>query len=292
MNRTPSKLKAALWMAGFLSLMLLMAISGREAARELGIFQIMELRSTLGVLMLCPVIYFAGGLTVLRTSRLPLHAARALLHYAGQYGWFLALTLIPLGQVVSIEFTMPIWTAILAASFLGERITIWKTAAIALGLVGVFVIVRPTSGAANIGQLIILVAAVALGATVVMMKSLTRTEQPLSIVFWMMAVQAVAGALPTLHVWVWPSPYGWACAIAVAFAGTLSHLCLARAMLYADATTVVPMDFLRVPLTATAGWLIYGERLDVFTVLGAMLILTGNLLNLKPTAPRPAGAEA
>jgi drug/metabolite transporter (DMT)-like permease len=292
MNRTPSKLKAALWMAGFLSLMLLMAISGREAARELDIFQIMELRCTLGVLMLCPVIYFAGGLTVLRTSRLPLHAARALLHYAGQYGWFLALTLIPLGQVVSIEFTMPIWTAILAASFLGERITMWKTAAIVLGLVGVFVIVRPTSGAANIGQLIILVAAVALGVTVVMMKSLTRTEQPLSIVFWMMAVQAVAGALPTLHVWVWPSPYSWACAIAVAFGGTLSHLCLARAMLYADATTVVPMDFLRVPLTATAGWLIYGERLDVFTVLGAVLILTGNLLNLKPTAARPAEAKA
>ena len=65
MNRTPSKLKAALWMAGFLSLMLLMAISGREAARELKVFQIMELRSTLGLLMLCPVIYFTGGFAVL-----------------------------------------------------------------------------------------------------------------------------------------------------------------------------------------------------------------------------------
>jgi drug/metabolite transporter (DMT)-like permease len=288
MNRTPSKLKAALWMAGFLSLMLLMAISGREAARELKIFQIMEFRSGLGLLMLCPVIYFAGGFGMLRTSRLPMHAARALLHYAGQYGWFLALTLIPLGQVVSIEFTMPIWTAILAASFLGERVTVWKAAAIALGLVGVFVIVRPAAGEVNLGQLIVLVAAVSLGVTVVMMKSLTRTEPALAIVFWMMAVQAVAGLLPTLHVWVWPSPYVWACAIAVAFSGTFSHVCMARAMLYADATIVVPMDFLRVPLTATAGWLIYSERLDVFTVLGAMLILTGNLLNLKPSAPSPA----
>src|SRR6202034_1626842 len=200
MNRTPSKPRAALWMAGWLSLMLVVAIAGREATRELNVFQIMEIRASLGLMMLYPLIHVAGGFAVLRTSRLPMHAARSLLHYAGQYGWFLALTLIPLGQVVSIEFTMPIWTAILAASFLGERITMWKTAAIVLGLVGVFVIVRPTSGAANIGQLIILVAAVALGVTVVMMKSLTRTEQPLSIVFWMMAVQAVAGALPTLHV--------------------------------------------------------------------------------------------
>jgi drug/metabolite transporter (DMT)-like permease len=288
MNRTPSKLKAALWMAGFLSLMLLMAISGREAARELNIFQIMELRSVLGVLMLCPVIYLAGGFKILRTSRLPMHAARALLHYAGQYGWFLALTLIPLAQVVSIEFTMPIWTAILAASFLGERVTVWKTAAIALGLVGVFVIVRPAAGEVNLGQLIVLVAAAVLGVTVVMMKSLTRTEPALAIVFWMMAVQAAAGAIPTLHVWVWPSYYVWGCAIAVAFGGTFSHFCMARAMLYADATIVVPMDFLRVPLTATAGWLIYGERLDAFTILGALLILTGNLLNLKPPAPKPA----
>ena len=67
----------------------------------------------------------------------------------------------------------------------------------------------------------------------------------------------------------------------IAFCGTFSHYCMARAMLHADATVVMPMDFLRVPLTAAAGWLIYSERLDMFTVLGASLILTGNLLNLK-----------
>jgi drug/metabolite transporter (DMT)-like permease len=65
---------------------------------------------------------------------------------------------------------------------------------------------------------------------------------------------------------------------------------MARAMLYADATVVIPMDFLRVPLSAAAGWLLYSERLDTFTVLGAALILTGNLLNLKPVGPVPARA--
>jgi drug/metabolite transporter (DMT)-like permease len=76
--------------------------------------------------------------------------------------------------------------------------------------------------------------------------------------------------------------------VVIAFCGTFSHYCMARAMLYADATVVVPMDFLRVPLTAAAGWLIYSERLDIFTELGAALILTGNLLNLKPADPVPA----
>ncbi|MGB6955524.1 MAG: DMT family transporter [Bradyrhizobium sp.] len=292
MNRTPSKPRAALWMAGWLSLMLVVAVTGREATRELSVFQIMEIRSGLGLVMLYPLIRLAGGFRALRTSRLRLHAGRGLLHYAAQLGWFYALTLIPLGQVVSLEFTMPIWTAILAASFLGERMTIWKISAIALGLIGVFVIVRPAAGEINPGQLIALAAAVGFGTSVAIMKSLTRTETTVAIVFWMLAVQVVAGALPTFYLWVWPSPYVWGCAIAIAIGGTFSHFCMARAMLYADATIVLPMDFLRVPLTAAAGWMIYGERMDVFTVLGAMLILTGNLLNLTSPAPRPAPVEA
>jgi drug/metabolite transporter (DMT)-like permease len=104
----------------------------------------------------------------------------------------------------------------------------------------------------------------------------------------MLVIQAAAGFFPSLYVWIWPSAYAWGWIVVIAFCGTFSHYCMARAMLYADATVVVPMDFLRVPLTAAAGWLIYSERLDVFTVLGAALILTGNLLNLKPADPVPA----
>jgi drug/metabolite transporter (DMT)-like permease len=101
-------------------------------------------------------------------------------------------------------------------------------------------------------------------------------------------IQSVAGFFPALYVWKWPSAYAFCWSIVIAFCGTFSHYCMARAMLHADATVVLPMDFLRVPLTATAGWLIYSERLDIFTVLGAALILAGNLLNLRAAEPRPA----
>jgi drug/metabolite transporter (DMT)-like permease len=286
MNPVPSKSKAALWMTGWLGLMLVMAVAGRESTRELNVFQIMEVRTVFGIGLLYPLIRLYGGLATLKTSRPLAHLARNLIHYAAQLGWFFSLTLIPLGQVVSIEFTMPIWTAILAASFLGERMTIWKISAIALSLVGVLVIVRPATGEINPGQLIAFAAAVGFGTSVAMMKSLTRTEAAVAIVFWMMVIQSVAGLLPSLYVWKWPSLYIWLCLIMVAISGTFSHFCMARAMLYADATIVLPMDFLRVPLTAAAGWLIYSERLDMFTVLGAALILTGNLLNLKPSAAR------
>jgi drug/metabolite transporter (DMT)-like permease len=185
---------------------------------------------------------------------------------------------------------MPVWTAILAASFLGERITSWRAAAIVLGIVGVIIIVRPATGEVNPGQLIALAAAVGFGVSMVLVKALTRTESALSVIFWMIVIQAVAGFLPTLYVWTWPSGYVWFWVVVIGIVGTFSHYCLASAMRYADATIVVPMDFLRVPLTATVGWLLYAERLDAYTVIGAVLILTGNLLNLKPSAPVPARA--
>jgi drug/metabolite transporter (DMT)-like permease len=288
MDKTPSKPRAALWMAGWLALMLIVAVAGRETTRELNVFEIMEARSVLGFFMLYPLVRMNGGFAAMRTSRPLQHIGRNLIHYAAQLGWLFALTLIPLGQVVSIEFTMPIWTAILAASFLGERMTVWKIAAIVLGVVGVIVIVRPETGQINPGQLIALAAAVGFGISVAMMKSLTRTESTVAVIFWMLVIQSVAGFFPSLHVWKWPSAYAFGWIVVIAFCGTFSHYCMARAMLHADATVVLPMDFLRVPLTATAGWLIYSERLDAFTVLGAALILTGNLLNLKAADPVPA----
>ena len=291
MQPTPSKPIAALWMAGWLALMLVMVVAGREATREMNVFELMEIRSVIGFFLLLPFVHRNGGFATMKTRRLPQHIGRNLVHYAAQLGWFFALTLIPIGQVVAIEFTMPIWTAILAASFLGERITSWKLFAILLGIVGVIIIVRPATGEVNPGQLIALAAAVGFGISMALVKSLTRTESALAVIFWMIVVQGVAGFIPTLYLWVWPSAYVWFWVTVIAVCGTFSHYCLASAMRYADATIVVPMDFLRVPLTATVGWLVYSERLDLYTVFGAALILTGNLLNLKPNAPVPAGAE-
>jgi drug/metabolite transporter (DMT)-like permease len=281
---------AALWMAGWLSLMMVMVVAGRETTRELNVFELIEVRSVIAFFLLLPFIYRNGGFATLKTVRLAQHIVRNLIHYSAQLGWFFALTLIPIGQVVAIEFTMPIWTAILAAAFLGERITAWRAIAILLGVIGVVMIVRPATGEVNPGQLIALAAAVGFGISMTLVKSLTRTESALAVIFWMTVVQFFAGFIPTFYVWVWPSAYAWGWLIVIAVCGTLSHYCLASAMRYADASIVVPMDFLRVPLTATVGWLLYAERLDLLTVLGAALILAGNLLNLKPNAPVPVRA--
>jgi drug/metabolite transporter (DMT)-like permease len=277
---TASIPRAALWMSGWLTLMVVIAVAGREAARELSVFQVMLLRSTLGMAMLWPLVHAAGGLKAMGTGRMTQHVLRNGVHYAAQYGWFLALTMIPLAQVVAIEFTMPIWAAALAVLFLGERMNGLKWFAVVLGLVGVAVIVRPATGHVDAGQLIALASAVGFAVSIVLVKSLTRTDAAVKISFWMLVVQSAIGLLPALATWQWPSATTWGWVVVVAFCGTYSHYCFARAMQHADATVVVPMDFLRVPLTALVGWLAYSERLDMFTALGIGLILMGNVLNL------------
>ena len=286
MTHQPSIAKAAFWMAGWLAAMLVMAIAGRETTRELDVFQIMEMRTVIGLAMLYPLIHLAGGFGKLKTARPWQQVGRNIAHYGAQFAWFKALTLIPLAQVISIEFTMPIWTAILAVAFLGERMGLWKNLAVALGVVGVVIIVRPGTSEIVPGQIIALAAAVGFAISVTMVKSLTRTDSVVTILFWMLFIQSVIGLVPALEVWRWPSAYAWAWIIVIAFCGTFSHYCLTRAMLHADATIVVPMDFLRVPLAALAGWLLYNERLDMMTILGAALILSGNLLNLKGAGAR------
>lgn len=278
-------------MAGWLTLMLVIAIAGREATRELAVFQVMLLRSLIGLLLITPLLRAAGGLAALRTRRLRDHTLRNGVHYAAQYAWFAALTMIPLAQVVAIEFTMPIWTVLLAAAFLGERITPSKLLALALGLIGVALIVRPGGGDAGgggveAGQWVALAAALGFALSVALVKSLTRSDSALAITFWMLVLQAAIGLLPALASWRWPSADTWGWVLVVAFCGTYSHYCMARALHHADATVVVPMDFLRVPLTALAGWLIYAERMDLLSVLGAALILGGNLLNTRRAAAR------
>lgn len=280
---TASTRKAALWMVGWLSAMLVMAVAGREATRTLHVFQIMEMRSLLGFLLLWPLLHASGGLAAVRTRRIGPHVARNTVHYFAQFGWFLALTMIPLAQVVAIEFTSPIWTALLAVAFLGERLGAARIAAVALGLVGVGLVVRPGIEHVDPGQLVALAAAVGFSIAIILVKSLTTTESVVAIIFWMLVVQSAIGIVPAVLVWRTPTAAVWPWIGVIALCGTYSHYCMTQALRHADATMIVPMDFLRVPLTAVAAWLVYSERIDAFTVIGAGLILVANLLNLRRT---------
>ncbi|RVA45012.1 EamA family transporter, partial [Mesorhizobium sp. M7A.F.Ca.US.001.01.1.1] len=130
------------------------------------------------------------------------------------------------------------------------------------------------------------------GISVVTVKSLTRTDSVVRIICWMLIVQSVVGLIPALYTWRNPPLELWPWIVLIAFTGMSSHFCMARALGYADATIVSPMDFLRVPLSALIGWLLYSEQIDAFTAGGALLILMGNLLNLQRRQIKPAEVAA
>ena len=156
MAHEQSNLKAALWMAGSIASFLAMSVAGRATTAELNVFQVLEMRSVIGFIMLLPLVYFAGGFAAMRTERPLQHLGRNVAHYVGQFAWLYALTLIPLAELISIEFTTPIWTALLAVTFLGEKLTRPRIAAIALGLVGIVIIVRPGLDTIETGHLVVL----------------------------------------------------------------------------------------------------------------------------------------
>lgn len=269
-------------MAGWLIMMTAIAVAGREATRELSVFQVMLLRSLIGLVVLAPLVRAAGGLRAMHSTRLRVHGVRNVVHYLAQAGWLAALALIPLAHVVALEFTLPIWTAVFAYALLGERLDTRKIAAIALGLVGVALIVRPAPGAPlSTGHLIALLAAIGFALALTMVKSLTRTDTATQMMFWMLALQSLIGLLPAVAHWQNPTGAQWLWIVIVGLCGTGSHYCMARAMAQAEATVVVPMDMLRLPLTALAGWALYAEQFDLVTLLGAALILGGNAVNLR-----------
>lgn len=274
----------ALSIASFLA----MSVAGRATTAELNVFQVLELRSVIGFFILLPLVMISGGFAAMRTKRPLANIVRNVVHFIGQAAWLYALTLIPLAVLISIEFTTPIWTAILAVGFLGERLSRPKVAAIMLGLIGVMIIVRPGAGSVDPGHVVVLGAAVCFGISVVLVKSLTRTDSVVRIIFWMLLIQSVLGLVPALYEWRNPPLELWPWILLIAFTGMSSHFCMARALAYADATVISPMDFLRVPLSALIGWLLYHEQIDAFTAGGALLILMSNLLNLQRKATKPA----
>jgi len=215
----------------------------------------------------------------IRTRRFGGHLLRNMAHLGGQYGWFLGIALIPLAEVFAIEFTTPIWTAILAALFLGERLTARRLVAIALGFAGVLVILRPGVGIVDPGAVAVLGAALGYAVAYVSTKSLARTESPIAILFYMTVLQLPLTFVAALPEWRWPSAPMWPWLIVVGVAALTAHYCITQALKRADATIVVPLDFLRLPLIAVIGYFAYAEPLNPFTLLGAALVLAGNYIN-------------
>lgn len=273
-------IRATLWMAGALLSFMAMAIGGRELSAELNTFQILFFRSVVGLVAISLLLTVHGWRQV-ATHRFGLHTLRNLAHFGGQFGWFYGIAFIPLAEVFAIEFTVPVWTALLATVLLGERFTQARMIAIALGIVGVFLIVRPGLAVVHPAAIAVLLSAGGYALSHTLTKRLAGTETPLAILFYMTAIQLPLGLVPTAISWVTPSAPMWPWLLVVGLTAMTAHYCMVRALALADATVVVTLDFLRLPLIALVGFAFYGEQIGWLVFVGAALILVGNLVNIR-----------
>jgi len=267
-------------MSGAVISFMAMAIAGRELASELTTFQILFFRSCVGLVAVIALLQRSGW-TQVRTRMLGTHLMRNVAHFGGQYGWFHGIALIPLTEVFAIEFTVPIWTAILATLILGERMNRLRVLAIILGFAGILVILRPGIATVSPGALAVLSGAAAYAIAHVLTKRLSATQTPLAILFYMTVIQLPLGLVLALPHWVWPSTHLYPWIAVVALTALSAHYCMARAFRLADATVVVPMDFVRLPLISVVGVVFYGEAPQVWVFVGAAIVFVGIWLNLK-----------
>ena len=273
MSRSAS-LRGAAWMSGAVLSFCLMAIAARQLLAHMGPFEVVLMRSIVMLLIVLALVP-RSGVAALGTRRFGLHFLRNAVHFCGQYLWVFSIGALPLATVFAIEFTMPVWTVLLAALFLHERITFPRLVALALGLVGVLVILRPGFGFWQPAALAMLAGSLAYAASLILTKRLTTSDAPLAVLFWMSVIQLPMGLVASLPQWVTPTAVDLPWIVAVGIGSYTAHYCLTRALKIADASVVVGIDFVRLPLIALLGALLYNEALDPMVFVGAAIIFAG-----------------
>lgn len=278
-NTSPSQhsdfIRGLVWMAlGMLSFVS-MSVGSRELAATLSIEQVLFFRALVGLWVI--LAFGRMLLPELRKGRLlKLHLARNLVHFIAQYLWTIGVVMLPLASVFALEFTMPIWVAIFAFLLLHEKLTGPRIFATISGFIGVLFIVRPGMAIVDPAAGLVLIAAAGYGLSLIFVKRLTRDVSPGAIVVWMIVIQLPLGLVAALTDWrpvhLWDIPW-----MLVAGLGALSaHYCQAQALRRLDASVVMPIDFLRVPMAAVVGYYVYSEAIDLWVFLGGAIIMLAN----------------
>jgi drug/metabolite transporter (DMT)-like permease len=277
--RRRNAVAGVLWMLLSCALLAGVAAIGRYAALAgMSPFQIVFLRLLFGLIALSPVLAWRGP-GMLRTAHLRLYAVRVVLGLAGMTTFFLALSMLPVGEVTAIGFLTPLFSIIGAALFLGEVVRWRRWTATLAGFAGALIILRPGIGEIGHGTWLALTAALCMAAASLMIKRLSDRDDPDKVVLISVSMQTPIALIPALFVWQWPEPHLWAVMAAMGALGMLGHITLARAFRAADASLVMGVDFARLPFAVLFGFALFGELIDIWTWIGAGVIFAASAYN-------------
>ncbi|MCK6449894.1 MAG: DMT family transporter [Alphaproteobacteria bacterium] len=244
----------------------------RVLAAELPAFEIAFFRNFCALIFMLPWVA-RYGMSSLRTERIKLYSMRALAGLASMLCWFTAVTLIPLAEATALSFTGPMFATAGAALLLRETVGWRRWGAVVMGFVGVLIIVRPGAVDLSFGASLALASAVFMAAGSLLVKTLSRTEPTGAIVSYMVIYLAPLSLIPALFVWVWPPMSTWPYLAALGLLGAIAHLCYTGALAAADASAVMPLDYMRLPAVALFAYAMFAEVPTVWTWAGAGVII-------------------
>ncbi len=271
MELTPT-LRGILWVALSGILFALLNVCTLAPADHLNSYMMAFLRYAFGSLFLLHIFIRLGPLQPFRTKRFTLHAGRAVLHTGGMMLWFVALPLVTLADITALGFTGPIFVTIGAALFLGEVVRMRRWAAVLVGFLGALVIIRPGFDTVSLGTLAVLASTPLFSASNLMAKALARTDSAATIVVWQSILIALF-ALP-FAIWHWQTPtlvdVGWF--LLAGFFGTAGHLIMQRGYHLAEITVLQPIGFLSLVWNTLLGLLLFSQKPDLWTFVGAAII--------------------
>ena len=230
-------------------------------------------RCFFGILAIGPFLV-GSGLGSLKTKHPILHIFRGLLAVVGMCCWFYGINLMPMAQAVALSFTSPLFASVAAVILLGEVMRTRRWSATLIGFFGTLVVLRPGFEELTIGSVLILTGAFLMAINQVMVKYLSGKDHPNAIVFWLVFLVFPLSAAPAVVMWETPVGIQWLWLIGLGLIATVGHQSMVRAFALADATAVVPFDFMRLPFVAVLGFLAFGEIPDLWTWLGAAIIVS------------------
>lgn len=243
----------------------------RYVGESLPPFEVAFFRNLFGLVALTPI-FLRQGLRPLKTRKLHLHAARGTIQAAGMLCFFTGVTLIPLSQTTALSFSAPLFATLLAILILGERVRIRRITALALGFLGMLLVVRPGFAEINLGTMLIIASSFSWGTAIAIIKSMTRTESSATLTVYMGLFLTPITGIAAFFVWQTPSweQLGWL--FLIGCLGTLGHLAFAQSFRRAESTAVLPLDFTRLIWASVAGFLVWQEIPDAWAWIGGTVI--------------------
>jgi drug/metabolite transporter (DMT)-like permease len=252
-----------------------MTIAIRLASQTLNTLEVAFFRSLFGLVAMLPLL-FSADRSVLRTTQLSRYFVRGVVGLLGMFGSFWAIANLPLAQAISISYSSPVFVTILAVLILREKVLARRWSAVALGFIGVLIILRPGSAHFSAGTLIALMAAVLSALVSVQIKQISRVDAANTIVLYTYLFWTPMALIPALFVWQWPQGIAWVWVIGAGLLGTGGQVLWTHALKIGEVSALTPINFVQLPVVATAGWLWFGETVGVWTLVGAGIILIAN----------------